>query len=133
MDGNGFNSHSYKRPISPPVRLNLEDRRTITNGFAGRVRKRIAKHADEHPQCPLIEVDRKWLAEGQTGAIGPKGDIVSNFQSTMRLDNAAFSAAFVCRARGRFPSWFYETRFTPGGCHVPSPGGRIEGASVFGQ
>lgn len=28
---------------------------------------------------------------------------------------------------------FYETRFTPGGCHVPLPGGRIEGGSVFGQ
>src|SRR6266849_4740547 len=26
----------------------------------------------------------------------------------------------------------YETRFTPGG-HVPSPGGRIEGAVAFGQ
>jgi hypothetical protein len=28
---------------------------------------------------------------------------------------------------------FYATRFIPGGCHVPSPGGRIEGGSVFGQ
>jgi hypothetical protein len=27
----------------------------------------------------------------------------------------------------------YATRFMPGGCHVPSPGGKIEGASVFGQ
>jgi hypothetical protein len=36
------------------------------------------------------------------------------------------------------PRWplfisFYATRFMPGGCHVPSPGGKIEGASVFGQ
>jgi hypothetical protein len=29
--------------------------------------------------------------------------------------------------------WFYETRFTPGGCHVPSPAGKTEGGSVFGQ
>lgn len=28
---------------------------------------------------------------------------------------------------------FYETCFTPGGCHVPSPGGRIEGDVGFGQ
>jgi hypothetical protein len=28
---------------------------------------------------------------------------------------------------------FYETRFMPGGCHVPSPTGRIEGGVVFGQ
>jgi hypothetical protein len=28
---------------------------------------------------------------------------------------------------------FYETRFIPGGCHVPSPGGKIDGGSVFGQ
>lgn len=28
---------------------------------------------------------------------------------------------------------FYETRFTPGGCHVPSPAGRIDGGVVFGQ
>jgi hypothetical protein len=27
----------------------------------------------------------------------------------------------------------YETRLMPGGCQVPSPGGRIEGGSVFGQ
>jgi hypothetical protein len=27
----------------------------------------------------------------------------------------------------------YETRFMPGGGHVPSPGGRIEGGAVFGQ
>jgi hypothetical protein len=27
----------------------------------------------------------------------------------------------------------YAIRFMPGGCHVPSPGGKIEGASVFGQ
>ncbi len=28
---------------------------------------------------------------------------------------------------------FYETCFTPGGCHVPSPAGRIEGGVGFGQ
>jgi hypothetical protein len=39
------------------------------------------------------------------------------------------------RLRGKRPlsGSFYETRFTPDGCHVPSPGGKIEGASVFGQ
>jgi hypothetical protein len=29
-------------------------------------------------------------------------------------------------------AWFYETRFTAGGSHVPSPAGRIDGAVVFG-
>lgn len=28
---------------------------------------------------------------------------------------------------------FYETRFTPGGCHVPSPAGKIEGEVGVGQ
>jgi hypothetical protein len=28
---------------------------------------------------------------------------------------------------------FYAARFIPGGFQVPSPGGRIEGGSVFGQ
>lgn len=28
---------------------------------------------------------------------------------------------------------FYETRFTPGGCHVPAPAGKIDGAVGFGQ
>jgi hypothetical protein len=27
----------------------------------------------------------------------------------------------------------YETRFTAGGFHVPSPAGRIDGGVVFGQ
>ena len=27
----------------------------------------------------------------------------------------------------------HDACFTAGGCHVPSPGGRIEGASVFGE
>jgi hypothetical protein len=32
-----------------------------------------------------------------------------------------------------FSVTFYVTRFTPGGCHVPSPTGRIEGGVDFGQ
>lgn len=27
----------------------------------------------------------------------------------------------------------YDTRFTPGGCQVPAPAGRIDGGVVFGQ
>ena len=27
----------------------------------------------------------------------------------------------------------YETRITPGGFHVPSPAGKIDGGSAFGQ
>ena len=30
-------------------------------------------------------------------------------------------------------SWIYETFCMPGGCQVPSPGGRIEGVVSFGQ
>jgi hypothetical protein len=37
------------------------------------------------------------------------------------------------RAGEAFRYSFYETCFTPGGCHDPSPGGRMDGASVFGQ
>jgi hypothetical protein len=42
-------------------------------------------------------------------------------------------AALTRQRRGVGTSVFYETRFTPGGCHVPSPAGSIEGASLFGQ
>ena len=30
-------------------------------------------------------------------------------------------------------SHFYAACFNPGGCHVPSPAGRIDGGVVFGQ
>jgi hypothetical protein len=33
--------------------------------------ERMANNADEHAQCPLIEVDRKWSARRQTGAFDP--------------------------------------------------------------
>lgn len=40
--------------------------------------------------------------------------------------------AATLRKRGKsFAS--YEIRFTPGGCHVPSPAGKIEGCVGFGQ
>ena len=31
------------------------------------------------------------------------------------------------------PVGIYDTRFTPGAFHVPSPTGRIDGGAVFGQ
>jgi hypothetical protein len=37
------------------------------------------------------------------------------------------------RYPGSIWSKCHQTRLIPGGCHVPLPGGRIEGASVFGQ
>jgi hypothetical protein len=36
-------------------------------------------------------------------------------------------------AREPRSGWFYETRVTPGGCHVPAPAGKIDGCVVFGQ
>lgn len=31
------------------------------------------------------------------------------------------------------PVGTYAIRLMPGGCHVPEPAGRIDGAAVFGQ
>jgi hypothetical protein len=78
-------------------------------------------------------------------ACGSKGDLTalkSDFRFTSEKRHQAeiaggpFSAAnnrlrieVASGAVGRV----YETRFTPGGCHVPSPAGRIEGGVVFGQ
>jgi len=42
------------------------------------------------------------------------------------LSDSMVSVAAFCMV-------LYETRLMPGGCQVPSPGGRIEGGSVFGQ
>jgi hypothetical protein len=62
---------------------------------------------------------------------GPIGDIAP-FNQPGALAMRFFSALFVA-CRRRLSVWFYETRFMPGGFHVPSLGGRIEGGSVFGQ
>jgi hypothetical protein len=42
-----------------------------------------------------------------------------------------FSSALFVPCRRRLSVLFYATSFMPGGCHVPSPGGKIEGGSVF--
>lgn len=44
-----------------------------------------------------------------------------------------FTSAVLVLAGGALSRSSYATRFMPGGCHVPSPGGKIEGASVLGQ
>lgn len=43
------------------------------------------------------------------------------------------SVAGSCNEETNGSGVFYETRFTLGGCHVPFPAGRMDGASVFGQ
>ena len=43
------------------------------------------------------------------------------------------NAEDIASRGSRGPGGGYETRFTPGGCHIPSPAGRIDGGVVFGQ
>jgi hypothetical protein len=45
----------------------------------------------------------------------------------------AMSLQTIIRREAPDAGVFYETCFTPGGRHVPSPGGRIEGGMGFGQ
>jgi len=50
-----------------------------------------------------------------------------------KLDLGAVRSAYDPKATLRACGCFYVTRLTSGGCQVPSPTGRIEGGSTFGQ
>jgi hypothetical protein len=78
---------------------------------------------DDEPRATATP-RRKKAAAGRV-ADGPRPHGPS-FGSAQRFELRRHLRSFPCSAA-------HQTRFTPGGFHVPSPGGRIDGGSDFGQ
>ena len=66
-------------------------------------------------------------------ARGPLLGLVRFTREAAQATNYGWNVRFVPIAEILACMLFYETRFIPGGCHVPSPAGRTDGGVVFGQ